>query len=302
MEPARPILCFGEVIADLICSSPATVGEAPDRLIPYPGGALANVAVAVARAGVPAAISGGVGTDVWGDWLAQSLERDGVSTKWLARLEQVDTPLGIVYLDQTGEPDFQIYGEHIGAATAAAGKLLDDAISAAAALVIGSNTMVGSVERTVTRRAVESAVERELPILYDPNFRPSRWDDHERGRGYLNELVQTATVIKCNQHEAELMTGAPDPLKAGHILVEQGARLAVITDGSGAVLTAGAVEARHRPEPVEVISPLGAGDAFMGALAAGLCRLDWELDRVEEVLPKANLAAATACTHLGAQG
>ena len=45
----------------------------------------------------------------------------------------------------------------------------------------------------------------------------------------------------------------------------------MVTNGEE-IVTAGAVEARHRPEPVETVSPLGAGDAFMGGLAAGLAR------------------------------
>ena len=40
-------------------------------------------------------------------------------------------------------------------------------------------------------------------------------------------------------------------------------------------------------ERVEVVSPLGAGDAFMGSLAAGLAGLGWDLGRVAEVLPAA---------------
>lgn len=301
MDPAGPILCLGEVIADLICNQPADTGEAPDRLVPYPGGALANVAVGIARTGVPAAISGGVGTDIWGDWLVRGLDQEGVSTDWLVRLEHVDTPIGMVYLDHTGEPVFQIYGEHIGPAMAAAGELLAEAIPACSALVIGSNTMVGAVEREVTRRAVELSASRGLPILYDPNFRPNRWRDPGSGRSYLTELARMATVIKCNRQEAELMTGEADPLAAARALADQGVPLTVVTDGADPVITAGATEAVSHPEPVEVVSPLGAGDAFMGTLAADLFRLDWEITRAGEILDRANRAATLACSRLGAQ-
>lgn len=301
MERTSPILCLGEVIADLICDRPFAAGEAPDRLVPYPGGALANVAVAVARAGFPAALAGGVGTDVWGEWLARRLEEAGVSTRWLARLERVDTPVGIALLDQGGEPAFQIYGEHIGATMSAAADHLPGAVAAAEALVVGSNTMVGPVEREVTRRAVELTTARGRPILFDPNFRPNRWQDPEPPRAYCIELARSANVIKCNRSEAELMTGEADPLAAARRLATGSTGLVVVTDGKGPVLTAGAVEAGHRPEPVEVVSPLGAGDAFMGTLAAGLASLDWDLARADELLPAAASAAGRACTRLGAQ-
>ena len=81
-----------------------------------------------------------------------------------------------------------------------------------------------------------------------------------------------------------------------------GPRLVVVTDGQGRVLTAGAAETEYTPPEAEVVSPLGAGDAFMGALAAGLAGLDWDFSRVAEVLPAAAAAGSAACAHWGAQG
>lgn len=302
METARPILCLGEAIVDLICEKPLPAGQAPDRLVPYPGGALANVAVAAARAGAPAALAGGVGTDQWGDWLARLLEEEGVSTDWLARLEHADTPLGIVTLDAHGEPTFQIYGEHIGPTMAAAGEHLAEAVASSSGLVIGSNTMVGTVEREVTRRAVELSVALDRPVLFDPNFRPNRWRDRSQAVTWCRELVRGSRVVKCNRFEAELLTGESDALAAARLLVADGPGLAVVTDGDRNVVTAGAVEAAWRPVPAEVVSPLGAGDAFMGAFAAGLLELDWDLERAGETLERSARAAAEVCAHLGAQG
>ena len=58
------ILCLGEAIADLICERELEAPEVGRQLRPRtPGGALANVAVAIARAGGDAALLGGVGDD-----------------------------------------------------------------------------------------------------------------------------------------------------------------------------------------------------------------------------------------------
>ncbi|MCO5316418.1 MAG: carbohydrate kinase [Solirubrobacterales bacterium] len=302
MERVSPILCLGEAIVDLICERPDARDQVPERLVPYPGGALANVAVAITRAGSPAALAGGVGTDHWGSWLARRLEEEEVSTRWLTRLDGVDTPLGIAMLGPGGEPEFQIYGEHIGTTMAAVDGLLPEAVDASSALVVGSNTMVGPVEREVTRRAVELARELGRPVLLDPNFRPGRWAEREAAREYCVELARTAAVVKLNRAEAELLTGEPDLATAVRDLAEAGTGLVVATDGAGTILTGGAVETSFRPAPAEVVSPLGAGDAFMGTLAAGLARVEWDLTRAGETLEPAATAAATVCRHLGAQG
>lgn len=302
MDSTRPILCLGEAIVDLICDRPAAPGLAPDRLTPYPGGALANVAVAAARAGAPAALAGGVGDDIWGAWIIRQLERAGVSTRWLSQVDGVDTPLGIAFLDPDGEPDFQIYGEHIGATMAAAGERLEQAIGESGALVIGSNTMVGPAEREVTLRSVALARERKLPVLLDPNFRPNRWRDHDLARGFCRQLAASSTVVKLNRHEARLLTGEGDPEAAARALLGEATELVVLTDGEGPVLAAGAAEEIHQPPPVPVVSPLGAGDAFMGTLAAELARAGWDLSKAGQALEPAAAAAARICRVQGAQG
>jgi sugar/nucleoside kinase (ribokinase family) len=297
----RPIACLGEAIVDLICEGDLALGEAPESFVPWPGGALANVAVGVARSGMPAALVGGVGGDRWGGWLAGGLEREGVSTEWLASLDGADTPVALIEFGPDNEPSFQVYGEHIGPTMAATAGFLEEAIEAAQAVVIGSNTMVGETEREVTRRAVELTRSAGKPLLLDPNYRPNRWPSAEPARRFCRELTEAATVVKLNRGEAELITGLTDPVDAGRALAAMGPKLAVVTAGESEVFTAGAVEASHQPEKAETVSPLGAGDAFMGALAAGLARLGWDFTRAGEILPECAAAAAEVCGRWGAQ-
>ena len=293
---------MGEAIVDLVCERELSPGEAPRNFVSYPGGALANVAVAIARSGSPAALLGGVGDDRWGRWLTTELEAAGVQSGWIAEVAGADTPLGIVLFDTTGEPDFQIYGEHLAPTTLASRVFLEPAVNAAGAVVVGSNTMVGPVEREVTRQAVEAAHQQAIPVLFDPNFRPNRWEEEALAAEFSRELTGNSAVIKCNRQEAKLISGEEDPLDAARVLASLGPRLAVVTDGQGVVWTAGAAEAEFTPPEAEVISPLGAGDAFMGALAAGLAGLDWDFGRVAEVLPAAAAAGSADCAHWGAQG
>lgn len=300
-EPSRPILCLGEAIVDLICERRLGPDEQPDRLTPHHGGALPNVAVAAARRGAPVALVGGVGSDNWGRWLIDGLAGEGVETGWIATIDGARTPLAIALFDAAGEPSFQIYGEHIGPTMDAAGPFLDEAIGAAQALVAGPNTMVGETERAVTRRAVAMARRRGLPVLIDPNHRPTRWQAGTEALELGRELIAAATLVKCNREEARLFTGEQDPERAVAALTDMGPDLVVVTDRESEIRTGGAATGTWTPERVEVVSPLGAGDAFMGSLAAGLAGLGWDLARVFEVLPQAAADATRACGHWGAR-
>jgi fructokinase len=300
-EDSRPILCLGEAIVDLICERRLRPGETPTSLVPHHGGALANVASAVVRAGAVAVLISGVGSDHWGRWLIDGLEAEGVGTGGVAVLEQTRTPLAIALFDASDEPAFQIYGEHIGAAMAAAEAHLEAALEAGQALVVGANTMVGRTEREVTRKAVRLAREAGLPVLLDPNHRPTRWDEEQLAVKYTLELVSQATVLKCNREEATLLSGEEDPLAAARALALLGPRLVVVTDREKQIVTAGEAEASWTPGEVEVVSPLGAGDAFMGSLAAGLVKTGWDFARAGKVLPEAARDATHCCRHWGAR-
>ena len=96
------------------------------------------------------------------------------------------------------------------------------------------------------------------------------------------------------------ITGVDDPRRAAEELAAMGAELAVVTLGEQGAVIRGACEAELPAPPVEVVSTLGAGDAFMGTLLAGLALREWDPSRAVEALSPALEAAAAACTRWSA--
>ena len=295
------IVCLGEAIVDLICERELSEFGEADRFVPHPGGALANVAVAASREGASAGLLGGVGDDPWGSWLRERLWHERVDVSSLETVAGLMTPVAFVTFDWEREPSFSVYGEGIGETMAAAAGHLDEAIAGAEALVFGSNTLVGEPEREITLRARRAARDAGVPILFDPNLRPNRWRDLDRAVELCRDLAEGATVVRANEWEARELTGEDDPREAAAALSRQGARLGVVTLGPRGAVLRGAAEAEQDAPSVEVVSPLGAGDAFMGALAAGMSKLGWDPARWGEALPAACAAGARACAAWGAQ-
>ena len=295
------IVCLGEAIVDLVCEEPLASPDDAGSFVPHPGGALANVAVAASRAGGDAALLGGVGDDPWGQWLRSHLAGDGVHVGWLATLEGHATPMAVVTFGPDFEPAFQVYGQTIGPTMQAARPYLDEALAEASALIFGSNTLVGKPERELTMRARRGARDHGLPVLFDPNLRPSRWQEMSRGVSFCRELCDGAFLVKVTRAEGELLTGEEDPASAASGLVALGARIGIVTMGPQGAVMRGAAQAEQEAPRVEVVSPLGAGDAFMGALATGLAAVGWDAARAAEALPGALAAGAAACTGWGAQ-
>ena len=92
------------------------------------------------------------------------------------------------------------------------------------------------------------------------------------------------------------ITGADDPRRAADELAAMDVELAVVTLGPEGAVIRGACEAEQPAPEVEVVATLGAGDAFMGTLVAGLAERDWDAARGAEALGPA-LAAAGRGLH-----
>jgi fructokinase len=267
------------------------------------GGALANVAVAAARAGGTVALAGGVGADEWGEWLRVRLEAEGVDTRWFSLVPGLETPVAFVRFDEAREPSFAVYGDGLSAGLHSVASQLETAVEAAGSLVFGSNTLVGEPELELTLRARDLAIERGIPVVFDPNLRPNRWEDMTEALGRCREAMHGTSVIRANLTEAQQLTGLDTQAggsEAATALHEAGAPLAVVTMGAEGAVIRGTVEAEAPTPEVEVVSPLGAGDAFLGVLAAGASRAGWTPEAVAAALPAAVAAGAHACESWGA--
>lgn len=103
------IVSFGEMLIDFVPTvSGVSLAEAPGFL-KAPGGAPANVAVAVARLGGKAAFVGKLGEDEFGRMLAGILEENGVSADGINFDQGARTALAFVTLRADGEREFMFY-------------------------------------------------------------------------------------------------------------------------------------------------------------------------------------------------
>jgi fructokinase len=300
--PEELLVCLGEALVDLICPDPVGEVAQAERFEVHFGGALSNVAVAAGRAGARVALAGGCGDDRWGRFIQGRLEEEGIDTRFQAVLPQARTAFAFATLDADREPDFDIHGAGIDDAIASLRGSEPEIVAAAGAVCFGSNTIVDERSRAVTVAVRDAAVDAGVPILFDPNLRPGRWSNLDRARELTLEVARGATVLKCNRSEGRWLTGLEDaaPGDLAEALLDLSPDLTVVTAGAEAIAARGACTLDLEPPRIEVVSPLGSGDVFMGTLAAGLLAGGWDLDRAAGAIERAVVAGAEACTRLGA--
>ncbi len=291
-------LLLGEALVDLVCERPVTSLAQADAFVPHVGGSPANIAITAARLGARVALAGGVGDDAWGDWVRERLQDEGVDTALLDIDRGAPTAVAFVTVDDGGEPSFLIHAGAAGAAMEAVADRLPAAVAGADALVLSTGTLVGEAEREVTLAAHAQALEADIPVLFDPNLRPGRWENPTRAVSVARGLVKGAFLVKANRSEATALTGERDPVAAAQALLAGGARHVVVTCGAdGAILRGGGLRLDVPGVSARVLDTTGAGDAVTGVLVARLAASGFYPAAMAAALPEA-VAAGAAVTEV----
>jgi fructokinase len=108
MPESLPVLSIGELLIDLIATSSATSLLDADTLAVRPGGAPANVAVALARLGTPSALCAVVGRDPFGERLLRVLDANEVDRSRVRQDAGADTTLAFAWKDAGGDGHFRL--------------------------------------------------------------------------------------------------------------------------------------------------------------------------------------------------
>jgi len=270
----KHIISLGEVLIDLIPSTQVHLGET--CYTPFPGGAIANVSVAIARLGGSSRFIGGVSDDEFGQLLVQVLTDNDVDTQYICVIKKAPTAIALVTLHAEGQRRFTFFRQETADSQLQAGDLHWSAWHDAAVCQVGGALLSTEPARTATLAAMDYTRRVGSIVSLDVNVRPALWASHADIRDTLAKAVERTDILKLSAEEAVFVSEQSslprDPHERswlntlGEALLEKGPRLVIITLGAeGALL----LTANHRVEvparPVRPIDTTGAGDAFMGA-------------------------------------
>lgn len=260
-------------------------------------GAESNVAIGLARLGIPVAFAGAVGRDPFGDFIRHTLAGEGVD---IGRVQVRPEPTGIFFKEWFGlgeDPNVYYYRHQ------SAGSAWSPDATAAALLegigwlhTSGITLMVGERTRRTTEALIRTARERNLTVSLDINLRrklapPEAW------RAVLGPLVEACDVLLASRDELEAVFGSAEPaeLRAAGWLAPQ--RALVVKEGEQGAWAA--VDGQRVAAPAfavrRVVDLVGAGDGFAAGLIAARLK-GWSWDRA---LVLANLVGAFAVAHPG---
>jgi sugar/nucleoside kinase (ribokinase family) len=247
MRPVEPVdlVAVGDVMVDVAVAGSGHGGAIRIRA----GGSSANVAAWAAAAGARSAVVGRVGDDLPGRLVRAALEERGVRA--LLAVDR-DAPTGcVVTLGDEGGP-------RVVADRGATARLAPDDVPAelrAEAVVVSGYALFrpGSADaaRAALARSRAEWTAVDVAGLADAGSLPA------------------ATVLLANEEAGRALTGR-GPVEAVRELGRR-FRLACVTRGAaGAIASLDGQVATAPAPPVDVVDPVGAGDAFAAGLLVSL--------------------------------
>ena len=301
------ITAIGEVLIDLTQSGKTEQGI--PRFDANPGGAPANLAVAAAKLGAKTAFIGRVGNDSYGQFLRDTLSRNGVDVSGLSVDPVQHTTLAIVTVDETGERSFSFYRDPSADVNLNEAELSREQLENTRILHFGSVSLTAEPSRSATLFAARTAKAAGRLVSYDPNYRASLWPDEKTAIERMREPLPMADILKISDEELPLLAGTDDPVEGSRILAEKGISLILITLGpDGAFYRFKDQCGKVSGVPCVVADTNGAGDTFFGSFLSRLVKRQTEgslLDgletkELEGMIAFANKAASITTSRHGA--
>ncbi len=286
------VLVIGSLNVDLVVRAPrqARAGETliGDGFATDQGGKGANQAVAAARMGVPVAMIGRVGDDDHGRRMLDALERERIDVAAVGTDDALPTGVAAIVVAHDGENSIIV----VPGANHALGL---QHVDAAAARLMAARVVVAQLE--VPQAAVFHALRlaRSAGAVTLLNAAPAA--------ALAPEQLQTVQWLVVNEGEAAMLLGTPveemsQARAAARALLALGPGDVVITLGARGLVHATAAGVKHyAASSVKAVDTTGAGDTFVGVLAAGLA----QGLPADEALRRGQAAAAIAVTRRGAQ-
>lgn len=305
LQDHKIIAVGGENLIDSVRTVSASGQESFSHKL---GGSPYNVAVAMARQGMPTHYLTPISRDEFGEQLARNLNAEGITLAGGRRDEP--TTQAVVTLEN-GVPTYVFHRDNTAERAVTSATIMVAMPDNATHLHVGSLAFASGPDADAWEDAFHSAARNGLTTSLDPNVRASLIDDVEAYRARLVRLFGSATLVKLSDEDLDwIYPDMAQPDAIALLMSQTTASLVALTKGpDGAECW---TPTRHcsvdNPPLPDLVDTIGAGDTFMATLVADLSANDRlsadALDAASEevlhnLLTRAVQAACLNCAQEG---
>lgn len=263
ITPAE-VLTVGEPLVALVGEERAPLTETR-MFSSHVTGAEVNFAIGMARLGHRVAVVGRVGDDEFGQQVRKKLRAESVDDNLLFADPR---PTGLLFRSRTGAVPEVLYRRADAAgsqlSTADLARVAPEIRQASWLHLTGITPALSVSAQAAVEAAIASAQDAGVRIGLDINYRARLWSTDEAS-SVLRPLIGCAEVVFATLAEARLFGHAPHAPAAVELLLDLGARTAVVREGTDTMCAREQLGDRVDCAPTlrpQVVDSVGAGDGF----------------------------------------
>lgn len=274
----------GEALTDMI----RTDG---DRWLSKTGGAIWNVARAMASLGVSTGFAGAISQDWFGDALFAASQAAGLDLRFLQRVARPPL-LAIVYV--TAPPQYNFIGENSADLAFDPAALPAHWQAAAQWVHFGGISLTRAPLAGILIALAEQLKQAGVRISYDPNFRNLMNPQYDP---VLKRMAQLADVIKVSDEDLCGLFRTDDQHAALATLRSFNPEAAVLLTlgAQGATMLVGDRHWHVSPPSIEIVDTVGAGDAGIAGLIYSLIQESQQTPSASDIDWLKHLRFSVAC-------
>ena len=288
---------LGESLLDIIFTNLNDVAAKP-------GGSMLNTAISLGRMNLPVTHISEMGSNMVADMMLDFLNKNGVNTDYITQYEGENTSVALAFLDQKKKPTYQFVNAYPGVR-----KLkLPPVFHGGDIILFGSLYSISTPIRNDILTCIQKAKNAGSLVLYDPNIRHKHHLEEKQVVGAMLENLRLAHIIKASDEDCANLFGNNSPEIYLETLSQINAHaLIILTMGAdGAMARFKNIEVKMDAIQVEVVSTIGAGDAFNAGLISAFQTLeinpgnlqDINLHQLKTILEEGIQTAATVCCSI----
>ncbi|EOD01781.1 ribokinase [Caldisalinibacter kiritimatiensis] len=286
------ITVIGSLNMDLVATvkNMPKVGETliGKELKQIPGGKGANQAVAAARLGAKVSMIGKVGDDGFGKNLMDSMNSDGIDTKYIKREENTSTGVALITVNDEGDNSIVVI-------PGANFKVTKEDIDKATEAIEGSKIVLLQLEIPID--VVKYSLKKAKTLGKYTILNPAPAQNLD------DEIIENVDLLIPNETELEILSGIEikqeeDILNASRKLIKKGVKELIVTmGGKGCLYINKDIVKKYKAHKVQVVDTTAAGDSFTAAVSVQLSKKE-SIDKAIEFAMK---VGALTVTKEGAQ-
>lgn len=262
------IVVVGEALIDLI-------QQADGSYQAKPGGAPANVSIALARLGTNVSYAGRLSTDSFGEKLHDWLSPENIDLSLVQRTSD-PTTLAVASLDEEGKAHYSFYLNGTSDWGWTLGAFADLEVSPPAALVMGSVAMAINPGASVIENLAKNLhTHQHSTVAMDLNIRPGLGFERDAEVIRIERQIAVAHIVKASDDDLVWLYPNRSPEDTALQWASQGNYVVMTRGADGATLfTPAGVRVDVSAPSITLVDTVGAGDSFLGATLFGLHRID----------------------------